>query len=160
MEINAFVLLYDEHGGFYDHVEPPETVPPDKNTKTFDFDMLGVRVPALLISPWVDTGIVKTQFDHTSLLKYLTDKWNLGPLGERTAQAKTFTDVLTKRMSPRPDCPNSISVPVPTDNSIDIPLNGNQTALAGFSHYLEVNVTKSDDATLAALESAHVISGQ
>jgi phospholipase C len=149
-----FVLLYDEHGGFYDHVEPPETVPPDKNTKTFAFDVLGVRVPALLISPWVDPGVLKTQFDHTSLLKYLTDKWNLGPLGERTAQANTFTDVLTKRMSPRPDCPKTIAVPVPTDNSTDIPLNGNQTALAGFSHYLEVNVTKSDDATLAAQSRA------
>ena len=38
-----FVLLYDEHGGFYDHVEPPTTVAPDKNTQTFGFNVLGVR---------------------------------------------------------------------------------------------------------------------
>ena len=149
-----FVLLYDEHGGFYDHVEPPETVAPDENTKTFAFNILGVRVPALLISPWVDPGVLKTQFDHTSLLKYVTDKWNLGLLGERTAQARSFVDALVKRNSPRPDCPKSIAVPVPTDNSTDIPLNGNQTALAGFSHHLEVNVTKGDDATLAAQSRA------
>ena len=144
-----FVLLYDEHGGFYDHVPPPKTVAPDEHTSTFGFNVLGVRVPALLISPWVDPSVLITQFDHTSLLKYVTDKWSLGPLGNRTAEANTFADVLTKRSSPREDCLKPIPVPVPPDNPSDVQLNGNQTALAGFSHYLQVNVTKANDATLA-----------
>jgi phospholipase C len=48
------VVLYDEHGGFYDHVEPPSAIRPDEHTDEYTFDRLGVRVPALLISPWVD----------------------------------------------------------------------------------------------------------
>src|SRR5215469_2616026 len=149
-----FVLLYDEHGGFYDHVPPPSTVSPDQHTNVFGFDVLGVRVPALLISPWVDPGVLKTQFDHTSLLKYATDKWGLGPLGNRTAQASTFADARMKRSSARGDCPRAIEVPVASDNPPDSPLNGHQTALAGFSHYLEVNATKPGDATIATHSKA------
>ncbi len=147
-----FVLLSDEHGGFYDHVPPPSTVAPDGHIGNFDFKTLGVRVPALLISPWVDRGVLKTEFDHTSLLKYATDKWGLGPLGDRTAQAQTFADAF--RTSVRDDCPTSIQVPVPTDNAADSPLTDHQAALAGFSHYLEVNVTKSGDPTIAAHSKA------
>lgn len=149
-----FVLLYDEHGGFYDHVPPPTTIAPDEHTNKFDFTTLGVRVPALLISPWLDRGVLKTVFDHTSLLKYVSDKWSLGPLGMRAAQAKTFSDALMKRMSARDDCPKLIDTPTPEDNPKDVPLNGHQAALAGFSHHLAVNVTKSDDATIAGQSRA------
>jgi phospholipase C len=85
-----FVVLFDEHGGFYDHVEPPPTIPPDDFSYEYSFDRLGVRVPALLVSPWVDRRVETTQFDHTSLLKYLIDKWGLGPLGRRAAQANSI----------------------------------------------------------------------
>jgi phospholipase C len=96
------VVLFDEHGGFYDHVPPPAAVPPDGNTLQYTFDRLGLRVPALLISPWVDRRVEKTEFDHTSLLKYLIDKWGLGPLGQRTAQANSIAVALT-RSALRPD---------------------------------------------------------
>lgn len=46
------VILFDEHGGFYDHVSPPAAVPPDEHHEGFAFDRLGVRVPAVLVSPW------------------------------------------------------------------------------------------------------------
>jgi phospholipase C len=101
------VVLYDEHGGFYDHVEPPTAanspvaVPPDDHHEEYTFDRLGVRVPALLVSPWVDQGFDATTFDHTSLLKYLIDKCGLGPLGNRTAQANSIGK-LVKRDTPRP----------------------------------------------------------
>jgi phospholipase C len=94
------VVLYDEHGGFYDHVEPPVAVPPDGHHEEYNFDRLGIRVPALLVSPWVDQGFDATAFDHTSLLKYLTEKWGLGPLGNRTAQATSIGSLL-KRQTPR-----------------------------------------------------------
>ena len=71
------VVLYDEHGGFYDHVAPPAAVPPDGHQEEYTFDRLGPRVPALLVSPRVDPGVVRTVFDHTSLLRYLSDKWDL-----------------------------------------------------------------------------------
>jgi phospholipase C len=64
------LIIYDEHGGFYDHVPPPDCVPPDNNVGRFPFNRLGVRVPALLVSPWVAQQVVKTEFDHTSLLRY------------------------------------------------------------------------------------------
>jgi Phospholipase C len=41
------IVLYDEHGGFFDHVIPPATVPPDDHTEHFGFDLLGFRVPAV-----------------------------------------------------------------------------------------------------------------
>jgi phospholipase C len=91
-ESTLLVVTYDEHGGFYDHVEPPPAIPPDdlREDSDFKFDRLGVRVPALLISPWVDARVEKRRFDHTSLLKYLSDKWQLGPLGARTAAANSI----------------------------------------------------------------------
>jgi phospholipase C len=88
------IVFYDEHGGFYDHVEPPTVVAPDNQQQEYTFDRLGVRVPALLASPWVKSGVEHTVFDHTSVLKYLIDKWALGPLGGRTAAANSIAVAL------------------------------------------------------------------
>ncbi|MHB1765546.1 MAG: alkaline phosphatase family protein [Gammaproteobacteria bacterium] len=96
------VVFYDEHGGFYDHVVPGPAIPPDGHQEEYSFDRLGVRVPALLMSPWVERRVETTLFDHTSLLKYLTEKWDLGPLGERTANATSIGVGIT-RTSPRTD---------------------------------------------------------
>lgn len=96
------VVFFDEHGGFYDHVTPPPAVPPDDHREEYTFDRLGVRVPALLVSPWVGKRVETTQFDHTSVLKYLIDKWRLAPLGERAAQAASIGAALTQR-TPRED---------------------------------------------------------
>jgi Phosphoesterase family len=84
------VVLYDEHGGFYDHVVPPATIPPDHHVEEYGFRQFGVRVPAILVSPYVKKEVIHTQFDHTSLLKYLSEKWFLGPLGARVAAAESF----------------------------------------------------------------------
>lgn len=100
-----FVLLYDEHGGFYDHVVPPRTVAPDDEaadvawTGIDPFTRLGVRVPAILASPWLHPGLVPwsesiqdQHYDHTSLLAFLCDHFGLprDKLGERVVQAKHF----------------------------------------------------------------------
>jgi hypothetical protein len=94
------VVFYDEHGGFYDHVIPPNAIPPDGHVATvpfkdgrrpFRFDQLGIRVPAILVSPWVKAGVEHTQFDHTSVLRFLTDKWNLRELD--SARVKTATGI-------------------------------------------------------------------
>jgi phospholipase C len=104
------VVVYDEHGGFYDHVEPPSAVPPDDHREEWTFDRLGVRVPAILISPWVGARVEKTIFDHTSLLKYLTEKWGLGPLGRRTQEANSIRVVLDQNQ-PRQTTVPFIRVP-------------------------------------------------
>ena len=72
----ALLVVYDEHGGIYDHVVPPACAPdkftaPANNTGTgmeFKFDRLGVRVPAILISPWIPKNtVVDRVFDHASI---------------------------------------------------------------------------------------------
>ncbi len=94
---SLLVLLYDEHGGFFDHVPPPATVPPDPASATaekFKFDRLGVRVPALLISPWVRKGRVDHRvYDHTSLLATVKGLFGLPDfLTRRDAQANPLDD--------------------------------------------------------------------
>lgn len=57
------LITWDEHGGLYDHEIPP-VVLPDGFTSTsppFQFDRLGVRVPAVVVSPYIKKGTV----DHT-----------------------------------------------------------------------------------------------
>jgi phospholipase C len=137
------VVFFDEHGGFYDHVYPPKAVPPDapsapkhpllsemlaqlnpwhKPAETYSFDQLGVRVPALLVSPWVKRGVAKINgespiFDHTSLLKYLTDKWNLGSLGLRTAAANSIGALIADQ--PRPDEDMAVRIDMPSLPPVD-----------------------------------------
>lgn len=97
-----FVVYYDEHGGFYDHLVPPLAKPPGiYPNPEYTFDQLGVRVPALLVSPWVGKRLEQMEFDHTSLLKYLIKKWDLGPLGDRVAAANSVEAALTVNGSPR-----------------------------------------------------------
>jgi phospholipase C len=110
------VVTCDEHGGFYDHVEPPKSVAPDGHVAEWSFDRLGVRVPTILVSPWVGKGVIKTDFDHTSLLRYLCDKWKLEPLGERAQRANSFADELQRLRQPRTDTPEKLvaaSIPTP-----------------------------------------------
>src|SRR5262249_25999387 len=58
------VILYDEHGGFADHVSPPPSIAPDEHHEEYTFDQLGVRVPAVFISPWLAPQVVDGLCDH------------------------------------------------------------------------------------------------
>jgi phospholipase C len=136
------VVLHDEHGGFYDHVYPERAVPPDAHAEEYTFDQFGVRVPALLVSPWVGRGVLKTEFDHTSVLRYVSDKWQLGPLGARAAAANSFADAIlgaartdTPGPLPEPDIPRAraaIAAPAAPGE-----LNDLQRALIGLTDVLE-----------------------
>lgn len=98
-------------------------------------------------------------FDHTSLLKYLIDKWKLGPLGQRAAEAKTFATVLT--ISARSDTPASIpSVPAgltPVAAPSHRLLNDHQCALVALSHALESMA--DEEPNVIAARSRQVITG-
>ena len=106
------IITYDEHGGNYDHVAPPATaVTPDNSVGEFDnftFNRFGVRVPALLISPYIKPGTVyrasSGTIDHTSVLKTIEECWNLPPFTKRDAAAPSLSGVLTLS-SPRTDDP-------------------------------------------------------
>jgi phospholipase C len=114
------IWLYDEHGGYYDHVPPPAAVPPDdvrgrnplrrfpvrllrgtalgKKIALADdgpggYDRLGFRVPAVIVSPYARRGYVTDHvYDHTSVLRLIERKWNLPPLTRRDAAAADFAD--------------------------------------------------------------------
>jgi len=87
---SLLVVIWDEHGGFYDHVPPENTVAPDDCGKKEDFEKLGVRVPALLISPRLEAGVSSDILDHTSLLRFISNRWGLQQMGSRAAQANSI----------------------------------------------------------------------
>jgi phospholipase C len=114
------IIFYDEHGGFFDHVAPPEA--PDDDLQTFG--RYGVRVPAMIVSPWIEPHSVShTVFDHTSIIKTILARFcpdainqpkhhagllaRIGQagrpryLGTRVAQAHDLGELLT-RATPRP----------------------------------------------------------
>ncbi len=115
-EKSLLVVLYDEHGGFYDHVPPPGEVPnPDGKVSLdppFDFTRLGVRVPAILISPWVEKGRVdSTLYEHASIPATLRSLFNLPEaLTARDQAANTFEKNLSLS-SPRSDTPTQLPIP-------------------------------------------------
>lgn len=158
-EKSLLVVLFDEHGGFYDHVPPPAAVPPDHHQEEYSFDRLGVRVPAILVSPHAADAVFHETLDHTSLLKYLIEKWGLGPLGGRAAQARSFADALRGPM--RGDTPDAIAaLPsglTPVTPPPRRPLNDHQCALVALSHALETMA--EEDPGVVAARSRQVITG-
>jgi phospholipase C len=116
-----FLVTYDEHGGFYDHVPPPSATPPDKHVwekGKFRFDRLGIRVPAVLVSPWLDAAAIDTPtFDHSSIVATLRRLFApaAAPLTRRDAAASTFLD-LPVRQTPRTDLPQVVPTPLPSDD--------------------------------------------
>jgi phospholipase C len=118
-----FIVNFDEHGGTYDHVPPPWTaVPPWADSDDtpepafleggFEFDRFGVRVPLILVSPWVAESTVfradgDIPYDHTSVIATVLALMDIGEehwkLGSRVAAAPAFDNVLTDQ--PRTDVP-------------------------------------------------------
>jgi phospholipase C len=124
-ERSLLVILADEEGGIYDHVPPPTTVssdgkvqpppmsvgPDGKVQPPFDFTRLGVRVPAVLVSPYIPRGTIDPRiYDHTSLLATVEKRFDLPPLTNRDARANTFEWVF-KEPVPRTDAPTRLERP-------------------------------------------------
>ncbi|MBS0151481.1 MAG: VCBS repeat-containing protein [Nitrospira sp.] len=106
------IVTYDEHGGFYDHVNPLDPQYRVNAKPVSGIDHYGVRVPTLVISPWVDQSAVSdVVFDHTSIAKTIARRFMSATppdLGERVSAANDLSMVL--RPTPRQDIP---SIPVP-----------------------------------------------
>jgi phospholipase C len=122
------IITYDEHGGCYDHVPPPQgAVPPDNSAGEygFDFKRFGPRVPTVLVSPLIAPGTVfrvpagSMPLDHTSILKTLENRWSLPSLTARDAAAPDVSAVLTLA-TPRTDDPLAgVVVPVSASRNPD-----------------------------------------
>ena len=98
------VITYDEHGGFFDHVKPEE-VADDKPS----FRQYGVRVPALIVSPWVEQGKISHEvFDHTSIIKTILLRFcrradgTIPDMGARVTNAKQLGSLLTLEAARKP----------------------------------------------------------
>jgi phospholipase C len=75
------VVTYDEFGGWWDHVAPPKA----------DRWGPGTRIPALIISPYAKTGVVDhTEYDTTSILRFITARWKLPVLPGITERDKAL----------------------------------------------------------------------
>jgi phospholipase C len=129
---SLLLIVYDEHGGFYDHVIPPghpgwndrypdlqhTVLPPDeavdlaagREKRRYDFTTLGPRVPAVVVSPWIERGSVfgwkamdparRATFDHTSILATvgrMTGAW----VDSARARAATTLEVTLNRTTAR-----------------------------------------------------------
>jgi phospholipase C len=107
------VITYDEHGGFFDHVPPPQT--PDDTLARYGVDgfgQLGFRVPALVIGPYVKQGYVSSvQYDHTSALKQLQTAFELEPLNVRMDAANDLSDCIDTERLARGDWAPPIEIP-------------------------------------------------
>ena len=88
------VVLYDEHGGFYDHVAPVATVKADSHPShpAFDYDITGCRVPCVLVSPWIKRSVVSQDYDHTSLLAFVCDQFGKSDQRASLGQRVQATD--------------------------------------------------------------------
>jgi len=123
-ESTLLIITYDEHGGYYDHVPPPSDGVPNPDGIIGDgirFDRLGIRVPTVMISPWIQRGLVvhepppaqqptpTSQFEHSSIPAMVKKLFGLPDfLTKRDAWAGTFEHIWMQLDQPRQDCPTTI----------------------------------------------------
>jgi phospholipase C len=97
---SALFLTYDEHGGFFDHMAPPAAIPPDDIPPMLQpgdvpggFDTYGVRVPAVVVSPYSRPHFVSHRVnDHTSILRFIEIRFGLAALSRRDAAANPMLE--------------------------------------------------------------------
>jgi phospholipase C len=126
---SLLLVLYDEHGGFYDQLPPPAALPPGdapRNTGKaanppelpFGFDRYGIRIPAIVVSPWVSTESVShAPFDHASVVRTVFDLFGIpGSLTERDRIATSLRSALLREPTkktpeplPKPPKPEALS---------------------------------------------------
>ncbi len=155
-----FVVTYDEHGGFHDHVAPPLV---DDDRAAEGFDQLGFRVPAFAVGPWVKQGVSDVLFDHSSVFATIAALHGLDPIGARDAGANNLLALLdVDRM--RDDAPRApIVLPEIVADEAEIfadACKGVRFHIDGIEHEsvtgqpeLEVALAKHDPARFARLRA-------
>jgi phospholipase C len=159
---SLLIVTYDEHGGCYDHAPPPGAIPPDNtNPQPFGFDRYGVRVPAVIISPYVSPGSIirspetlrdgtAVPFDHTSIIATIRRCFDLGAsLTHRDAVAPDLDAALDldagTNNGPATVTPLHYDVTLEDiEQALAAPLNGMQKALhEAAAHLPPVNAARS-----------------
>ena len=113
-EETVMIVYYDEHGGFYDHVPPPLIPYSTTSNNKIDFKSLGPRIPAIIVSPFVEKGSVcKELFDHTSVLQLLSEIFTPGKsfsknvTVRKNAGIKSISEALSNEVPGDPPFPPS-----------------------------------------------------
>lgn len=99
---SVFIITYDEHGGFYDHVPPPAAVAPGDTDLTaghnkfgFTFEQYGPRVPAIVISPWIPKNSVDHRlYDHSPIPATVEQLFGIDALTKRDRAANSVLSLL------------------------------------------------------------------
>lgn len=119
-DTSLLIVTWDEHGGFYDHVPPGRTIAPGDsrpgkgyNQYGFTFTQLGVRVPAVVVSPWIPAGTIDHRpYDHSCIPKTIENVFGLAPLTKRDKAANSAFTLLTLPTA-RTDAPATLPDHVP-----------------------------------------------
>ncbi len=116
---SMLIVTYDEHGGFYDHVAPGPAAPSGTkgDSHGFMFDQLGLRVPAVVISPYVRKGTIEhRELEHCSIIKTVCDLFDVPHL-KQGRDLDTVCGVLhlAQLEQPRTDTPATLHDVVVSD---------------------------------------------
>lgn len=122
-EGSLLIITYDEHGGLFDSYIPAAyCVPPgdnpqnDNNKHGFNFAQLGVRVPAIVISPFTAKGEKWSNVcEHSAVVKTVTSWLGLGDLTNRDKHSPSLNQLAQSPL--RTDCPTTLPIPVPDDST-------------------------------------------
>ncbi|MCG3464223.1 hypothetical protein L7G72_21000 [Xenorhabdus bovienii] len=152
------VITFDEHGGIYDHVSSPfaNNAYRHDSDDNFGFDLLGVRVPTILVSPWIERSTVfrstqaGCQYDATSFIATLL-QWQGIPasnwwLGDRIRAAATFESVFQSGHIRR-DTPIDVSAPALDPKQLDMPMHDlHRLTVTRIVHILCAGTLSSEEA--------------
>jgi phospholipase C len=160
------VITYDEHGGCYDHAPPPLAVSPGDNRlhDGFSFDRYGVRVPAVIVSPYIAPGTILRSgaaglphvgapypYDHTSVIATLRKCFNLGGALTDRDDAAPHLDAVLKLDTPTNNQQGTIAVPAYEPSQKDLqdaigrPLTDMQIAMHALASILPAPGADLDD---------------
>jgi len=131
---SLLIVTWDEHGGFFDHQHPGSTVGPGDNSTTsklnkygFTFEQLGVRVPAVVVSPLIPQNLIDHRtYDHSSVPATVESIFGLTAITKRDAQANSVSKLVTlptPRMTPK-------TLPAPATAGGQCPFPGPSKAMA------------------------------
>ncbi|KYF85610.1 hypothetical protein BE17_25435 [Sorangium cellulosum] len=146
----VLVVTYDEHGGFYDHVRPP---PADEAAP---FDTLGVRVPALVVSPWAPRGVpFHGTLDHTCIARTALELFAPGRVNDLSPRVSASPSLLSVLTEPMPRADERRLEGIPVVETAVAPIHIGPTASSGF-YSMELTDTQQE---MLALKAAALKAG-
>jgi phospholipase C len=118
---SVLFITYDEHGGYHDHVPPPKACIPDGDAPpTHAYDQYGIRVPLTVVSRFVKPHYVSHYVtDHSSITRFIENRFNLGAMTSRDANAWPMLDMFDFEKPPFDSPDSSYPSAEPSADGID-----------------------------------------